>query len=82
VTTGGQILLSAVELRAAGAQVTHVLAVVERDPAGRAALLEAGLELHALFTMEELAAAARAAGCPGLQASVSHLAHSSGGFSS
>ncbi|SDX65339.1 orotate phosphoribosyltransferase [Paenibacillus sp. CF384] len=57
VTTGGQILLSVAELRAAGAIVEDVICVIERNPDGRKKLEEAGLKLHALFTIEELEAA-------------------------
>ncbi|WP_420030490.1 orotate phosphoribosyltransferase [Paenibacillus lautus] len=57
VTTGGQILLSVYDLREAGAVVEHVICVIERNPAGRQKLEEAGLTLHSLFKMEELLAA-------------------------
>ncbi len=57
ITTGGQVLLSARDLRRLGAGLTHVLCVVERDPAGRAALAAEGLTLTALFTGAELATA-------------------------
>lgn len=57
VTTGGQILLSVHELREAGAVVEHVICVIERNPAGRQRLEEAGLTLHSLFKMDELIAA-------------------------
>lgn len=54
VTTGGQILLSAEDLRGFGANLEHVLCVIERNPEGRTKLHEAGLNLTSLFTMEEL----------------------------
>ncbi|WP_409347322.1 orotate phosphoribosyltransferase [Paenibacillus sp. MBLB4367] len=57
VTTGGQVILSTNDLRAAGAIVEDVICVIERNPEGRKKLAEAGLRLHALFTMEELLAA-------------------------
>lgn len=56
VTTGGQVLLSAADLRRLGADVRAVLCVIERDPRRRAALAAEGLDLVALFTAEELAA--------------------------
>jgi orotate phosphoribosyltransferase len=53
VTSGGQALLSAKDLRGAGATLTHVLCVINRS--GKPApLVEGQLELRALFTMEEL----------------------------
>jgi len=54
VTTGGQILISAGDLRGFGANLEHVLCVIERTLEGRKKLQEAGLNLIPLFTMEEL----------------------------
>ena len=54
VTTGGQILLSAEDLRVCQAKLANVMCVIERNTEGRTKLEEAGLELKALFTMEEL----------------------------
>ncbi|MRD37944.1 orotate phosphoribosyltransferase [Bacillus thuringiensis] len=54
ITTGGQILLSTKDLRELGAKVHHVLGVIERTKEGRENLLEDGLQLHSLFTMDEL----------------------------
>lgn len=54
VTTGGQILLSAEDLKGFGAILDNVLCVIERNPEGRKRLRESGLEMKALFTMEEL----------------------------
>ena len=54
VTSGGQILASCAELRAAGAIVEHVLCVIDREAGGMEALSAAGLELRALFTKTEL----------------------------
>jgi orotate phosphoribosyltransferase len=54
VTTGGQVILSARDLRAAGAIVEHVLCVIERDPEAGDKLAADGLKLRALFTMAEL----------------------------
>jgi orotate phosphoribosyltransferase len=50
VTSGGQVLISAGELRALGAVVEDVLCVVDREDGGRAALAQDGLRLQALFT--------------------------------
>lgn len=57
VTTGGQILLSTADLRAAGAEVAAVLSVIERDPQGQVNLEAAGLPYRSLFRMDELAEA-------------------------
>ncbi len=54
ITTGGQVVLSTNDLRGFGAKVEHVLCVIERDIKGRENLKKAGLELHSLFTMDEL----------------------------
>lgn len=54
VTTGGQILLSTEDLRGFEAKIENVLCVIERNLEGRKRLKESGLELKALFTMDEL----------------------------
>lgn len=54
VTTGGQIVLSATDLKTLGARIKYVLCVIERDPKSREILGKEGLELRSLFTMEEL----------------------------
>ncbi len=54
VTTGGQIILSANDLRKLGAQVGHVLCVIQRGADARTILQKEGLNLIPLFTMEEL----------------------------
>jgi len=56
VTTGGQIVMSANDLRERGADIEYVLCVIERDIKGRENLKKEGLELRSLFTMEELKA--------------------------
>jgi orotate phosphoribosyltransferase len=57
VTTGGQILRSASDLKDYGAMVSNVLCVIERDKKGRDNLESAGLQFMSLFKMEELLAA-------------------------
>lgn len=57
VTTGGQVLLSAKDLRDYGAKVESVLSVIERDPEGRSNLEQEGLELTSLFQMKDLVSA-------------------------
>ena len=54
VTTGGQIVLSANDLRKLGATIEHVICVIERDERCRNNLEKEGLELISLFRMEEL----------------------------
>ena len=52
VTTGGQVLLSAEDLRKEGDQLNHVLCVILRGDDSK--LKAADLQLRPLFTMEEL----------------------------
>lgn len=54
ITTGGQVILSTQDLRAAGAIVEDVICVIERDPVGRQKLEAIGLRVHSLFKMEDL----------------------------
>jgi orotate phosphoribosyltransferase len=54
VTTGGQILLSTQDLRSHGAKISDVLCAIFRGNKNSSPLEEAGLKLHALFTMDEL----------------------------
>jgi orotate phosphoribosyltransferase len=55
VTTGGQIILSANDLKQIGAKIKYVLCVIDRrDQKSKESLGKEGLELKALFTMEEL----------------------------
>lgn len=53
VTTGGQVVMSVEALRGAGAIVGAVLCVIDRS-AGANQLADAGLELLALFTRDDL----------------------------
>jgi len=54
VTTGGQIVLSAQDLRAEGARVEHALCVIDREAGGVQVAAAEGIALHALFTMSAL----------------------------
>jgi len=55
ISSGGQVVLSTNDLRAADGVVDHVLCVIDRRPADAVDVLgDAGLTLHALFTMAEL----------------------------
>jgi orotate phosphoribosyltransferase len=60
VTSGGQVVESAQELRALGATVEHVVCVIDREAGGAANLADVGLTLHAAFTLGALRAAALA----------------------
>jgi orotate phosphoribosyltransferase len=55
ISSGGQVVLSTNDLRDAGGVVDNVLCVIDRRPADADDVLaQAGLKLHALFTMAEL----------------------------
>ncbi|HEX7474843.1 MAG TPA: orotate phosphoribosyltransferase [Dehalococcoidales bacterium] len=54
ITTGGQVILSANDLRKLGAQVGQVMCVILRGANSREILAKDGLNLIPLFTMEEL----------------------------
>jgi orotate phosphoribosyltransferase len=57
VTSGGQIVMSAGQLRDLGAQIDAAVCVIDREEGGAAALAAAGIDLHALFTRSDLDAA-------------------------
>lgn len=59
VTSGGQILLSAADLRARGALIDTVLCVIDREAGGKEKLAAEGLALRPLFTMTQLEEAAK-----------------------
>lgn len=54
VTSGGQVIDSARQLRALGAAVSDAVCVIDRESGGTANLAAEGITLHALFTMTEL----------------------------
>lgn len=56
ITTGGQVILSANDLKSIGAKVDTVLCVIHRGSGHEPKLIEAGLNMKALMTMEELKA--------------------------
>lgn len=58
VTSGGQIILSANDLRERGAIVEHVVCVINREAGGVEKLEAEGINLHPLFKMSELKSAA------------------------
>ena len=55
VTTGGSALFAVEKLRDAGMVVDKIICIVNRmDPDFQPAMDEAGIELHSLFTLEEI----------------------------
>ena len=54
VTTGGQMVLSAQDLRSEGAIVKDALCVIDREGGGGDVVAAEGIRLHALFTMRQL----------------------------
>ena len=54
VTSGGQVVLSTDDLRAAGAVITDALCVIDRESGAAEALAASGITLHALFTTSDL----------------------------
>jgi orotate phosphoribosyltransferase len=54
ISTGGQVVVSVNELRAAGAKVATVLCVIDRSDGKHEKLRDNGLELRAVFTRSEL----------------------------
>jgi orotate phosphoribosyltransferase len=58
VTSGGQIVLSAEELRTLGAGVREALCVIDREQGGAETLAAQGLRLMCLLTADDLRAAA------------------------
>ena len=59
VTTGGTLTKAIERMRAAGAEVSEVVAVVDREEGGKDALVGIHVSLHALITAEELLRAAK-----------------------
>lgn len=54
VTSGGQVIVSADDLRRLGARIDHALCVIDRQEGGAQALAVQGIELIALFTRADL----------------------------
>ncbi len=57
ITTGGQVVTSALDLRGEGAIIEDVLCVIDRSEGQTGRIQHAGLKHHALFTMAQLKAA-------------------------
>jgi orotate phosphoribosyltransferase len=56
ITSGGSALRAAESVQAAGGTVVGILAVVDREEGGRAAIEAAGFEVAALVTAKEIVA--------------------------
>ncbi len=69
VTSGGSALKAVRQLRQEGYKVRRVVAIVDRQEGGGAALAEAGLELHSLFLLEQVAAVSASLQTPSTPAS-------------
>lgn len=54
VTSGGQIIISAADIRKMGGIITHAVCVIDREQGGGEKLKAAGIELIPLFTMSEI----------------------------
>lgn len=54
VTSGGQVIISADDLRRLGARIDHALCVIDRQDGGAQALAVQGIELISLFTRADL----------------------------
>ena len=54
VTSGGQVILSTKDLRAAGAIIEDAICVINRESGGREKLAANGINLQSLFTMSYL----------------------------
>ncbi len=65
VTSGGQIAVSARDLRELGAQINVALCVIDREAGGLEALAKEGIELRSLYTAADLDLAVRDAGSLG-----------------
>jgi orotate phosphoribosyltransferase len=59
ITSGGQVVASAGDLRSLGATILRVLCVIDREQGGRERIAEAGLELASVFTWTDLDLSAR-----------------------
>lgn len=56
VTSGGSALKAVNQLRQAGYELQRVVAIVDREEGGAAALQQEGLELHSLYRLSQVAA--------------------------
>ena len=54
VTTGGSSIKAVEKLRDAGYEVDRIVTIVDRQEGGERAIIDAGLELRSLFTIDDL----------------------------
>ena len=54
VTTGGSSIKAVEKLRDAGYEVNRIVTIVDRQEGGERAIMDAGLELKSLFTIDDL----------------------------
>ena len=54
VTTGGSSIKAVEKLRDAGYKVNRIVTIVDRQEGGERAIIDAGLELRSLFTIDDL----------------------------
>jgi orotate phosphoribosyltransferase len=54
VTSGGQIVISAGQLRELGAEISHAICVIDRQEGGADGLATVGIALHSLLRREDL----------------------------
>jgi orotate phosphoribosyltransferase len=59
VTSGGQVVISAGQLRELGARISHAVCVIDRQEGGSAALTAKGITLRSVLTRVDLDAAAK-----------------------
>lgn len=57
ITSGGQVILSAEDIRKSGANILCTICVINRQQGGLEALEQVGIPLISLFTMDELKSA-------------------------
>jgi orotate phosphoribosyltransferase len=53
ITSAGQVIISANQLRTLGAKVDQALCVIDRNEGGAARLMENGITLHRLFSYQD-----------------------------
>ena len=54
VTTGGSSIKAVEKLRDAGYEVNRIVTIIDRQEGGERAIIDAGLELKSLFTIDDL----------------------------
>lgn len=54
ITTGGQVIKSANEIRKEGYNVNHVISIIDREQGGKENLEKEGIKLHTALTLKEI----------------------------